>query len=272
MPLSLAGINLGPPGPAVLEWIEKHFDLAEACPWTRRSWPGKNLTGIPWSTGYRGMPRRIRPNVMRWGPGASNFAYGFFVATSNEADAIRSAAFGTGTTTTPITLRITSPGIKSILDATLGLSASVYMMPPVPLGRVARPGGSYLNGLYLLPVVDQRFYWWQVLTPDFAIDGQTTTWTSVFTAIGTALGLSVDVDSISSNYRLPDVGLNLSGEVLPPVFDACCKCIGMELVVDYSGAVSVISQQGGLKRRQFDDSTHTTRTLISGGDEFNTNL
>jgi hypothetical protein len=269
MSLSLAGVFLPPIDAALAEKIESRIPLDMVSPWTARAWPGKRRTGLPWPVGFKPIPTRVKVNMLTWPRGASRFAFGWFLASSNQAAVITNLAFGpTGTTTQQVPLVMFTPGINSNEVFT----TQVYCFAPIPLFRVSRGNNSFLNGMYLIPVVDQRYYWWGISCPALNIDGTSVTWSTVWGLLSTALGATIQFDTPNSAYRFPDTSLNLQGDPICQVIDACSSNLGQRIIVDYNGTVSSIQASTGLARRQADDTKNNARTLLAGGDMFASSL
>lgn len=272
MSLSLAGIYLPPVDSDLAEKIESRIPLDAVCPWTARAWPGRRRTGLAWPVGFKPMSPLVKPNTLSWPRGASRFAFGWYVASSNQADSIASVAFGSnGVGSQAVSLVMNAANQQS--DETF--TCQVYCFAPVPLFRVARGNNSYLNGMYIIPVVDQRFYWWGISTPALNIDGTSVTWTTVWGALSTALGIMINFDTPNTAYRLPDPSLNLQGDPICQTIDAVAANLGQRIIANYDGSVASISAATGYTRRQTDDNKNSGdrgRNLIAGGDYFNTSL
>lgn len=273
--LTLAGVPLIVPTAEIHAWVTNNIDPRDICPWTYRAFPGTNLTGLAFPTGFS-TPRETRLNRFAWPRGASRWAYGHFLASTNQVKVIRDVAFGeVGDSTETVILEMGTEGQRSDEGTEVEgvqLHVDVYLLPPYPLGRVDPVNGESVNGLYLLTVVDKRYYWWHKPTPDFAIDGTSTTWESVFEKIGDAIGEDIEVDPIHADYLKPHKALNLKNEALPLVLDAVAYNCGQRVIVDYDGKVKSINAGTGKTRRSEDDETYRLRTIRAGGDRFKDRL
>ena len=230
--LSYAGTNLILPTGKISAWIEKNIDPRDATPWVHRAFPGKNLTGIAQPTGFQ-VPPKIEVGRLRWYTGASRWAYGHFLASANMVNTIRQVAYANGMVNAlPFVMGLnqTNPDGSTVNN----LSTTLFMLPPTPLS-----GYRGVNGLYLLTLVDKRYFWWQQPVPaSFAIGCVAhTTWNYVITQLAGAVGEKVTISNIPNAYASPDQSLALVGEVVPPVLDAACWNVGCKLVVDYLGNV-----------------------------------
>jgi hypothetical protein len=262
--LSIAGISLVLPTPEI-DRLAANLDRRTLLPFSGRPYPGKNQLDISMADTYN-VPSHIKLGQLYWPTvGAGRFAYGHFAASGEQTAAIRTAAFGLdGSQLNPVILAMNSPGARS----GEGISPSMYLMSPVPIGRTPGNGGSYKNGLYLLTVVCPRYFWQEIVCPDFAIDGTSTTWTSVLDAIATTLGITFPYDAPNVNYLMPGVGLNFLGESIPNVIDSVCVNVGMKFTYDIKNAIRVMNATTGSARRAADDLAGNQRTLIAGGDRY----
>lgn len=266
--LTLAGIPLSPSTPAFSRWVANNIPTERATQWLTRAWPGLGLQGIAWPTGFR-IPDRIRLNRLVWPTGASRWAYGFFLGTTAQVEAIRKQAFGDdGEANETITLRMESPDDQG--EASESITTDLYLLPPTPLAWVD-PGIRVPSGeaAYLLTVVDQRFYWWAHAAPDFGInDTAGKTWQNVFDAIAAELDITIDVGTIDPAYLQPSRGLNLTYETIPPLLDACCASIGHRLVCGLDNGVSTQSFTEADQAADDDAADNPDRTLRAGQDRF----
>lgn len=266
--LTLADIPCNVPDAEAIAYIESTIDPRLFVPFVDRSWPGFGLAGVTWPVGYRPTDK-IRLNRFVWPRGASRFAYGHFLADSEQSDQIRDAALSSdGSQTDQIQLVMDSPRVPPDTDNDETLTTNVYLLSCTPLYTLTpQPNGPMDNGLYLLTVVCPRYYWWYIPTPVFGIT-DSTTWTSLFSACNTALGLTIAVDTIDTRYLNPSPGLNLDYEVLPPVLDAIAYNVGHRIVYGLDGTVKSQSFSRAVTARQTDAQNHPNRDIRAGGNRF----
>ena len=112
-----------------------------------------------------------------------------------------------------------------------------------PLHAPARPLAQFpgCNGVYLLTLVDQRYFWWEKSTGDIEVDGITTTWAALLAVIQAAIGSPLNYDAIPAAYLKPSVDLNLEYELLPPLIDAAAYSIGKRLIRKLDGTLWLVS-------------------------------
>ncbi len=250
--LSYGDVSLIVPDAEISDWIAKNQNPADVMAWLYPSWPGSCLTNITYPTGFY-PNREICVNRLYWYTGASRWAYGFFLCSTDDLEPIMDAAFTTTRTgpSTPLDL---------VMDLTEKITTSMYLLPPMPLSGVRA-----VNGMYLLPLVDVRFFWWQFPCPAFNIPTPNTTvaWTDLYSAISSTLSDSIAVDSIPSAYLKPSPILNQHYEAVPIVLDAIATNCGQKIVRSYAGVVRAMNVTNGAA--QVTSNFAETRTIRSGG-------
>lgn len=222
MPLSYAGVTLIDPTPDLLEDVRDWIDPSWLTEWTDRSRPGFRQEHL----GYRGawptQPNRI--GVLNWPAGASRFAYGHFLAHHDMVNAIRAE----------ISSDYSGYAANFVMsDGVRSMTTPLYCLPPRPLNRVSRANTS---ALYLLTLVDDRYRWWYA-PGNITVTAGTTTWEELFAAISTALGVSITVGSILSDYLYPDELLTSRYRALPILLDAVAFSVGQRIVRKLDGGV-----------------------------------
>lgn len=248
-------------------WAASSVDPLDANPTVRRAWPGARRTGLGFPVGFR-PDRPVEPGTFRWPVGASRWAQGHFLVSRDLMLRLRRMAFGKGAFgTAPLTLRMDSPGLYSREV----VETEVYLLPPSPLRRVSlnTADNAAYNGLYLLTLVDVRYYWWSVPTPDLGFDDEhAPSWTSLLLKCGVALGVPIQHDAIPVTYQRPHRSLALTDEPLPMVLDAICASIGLRLVRRLDGSVWAESPPAADASAAADVLKHRQRTVRSGGVRF----
>ena len=111
---------------------------------------------------------------------------------------------------------------------------SFTLCPLTPRPLTAYEGDDGKKQVYLLPLVDRR-YWWQFIgMGDFTLTPGTTTWADVLTQIGTQIGMTLAPPAtVDSGYGFPDpVELDRLHENCAAVLDATAASIGLRVVYD----------------------------------------
>lgn len=223
MQVTFAGIpiNDNEGNPEVAAWIERFVPLSRIFPVSLRTWPGTFSDGpILNITPEEDAPVRI--NTLCWPWGASRFARAHFAVTAQNLLQIRAAV-------SPSTNSVRKPLVFS--DGTNSVTASMWMLPAYPLTKV--PDGP----LYLLTMVDDR-YWWRDTLLNLDVNEGTTTWLDLYNAIGTALGVPITAAPVNPAYGKPVAAYNTASQSLAAIFDAIAFSIGQRVVRSLSGSVS----------------------------------
>lgn len=252
---------------AVGDWVARNISPTAARPWLARAFPGssaRNLTNLSWPTGFE-PAGPVCVNRLYWpGWGASRWGYAHFLASAAQTRQIRDLAYGVGGRgLEPLDLVLSSPGGR----ANETVATAVDLLPPLPLSGIRA-----VNGLYLLTVVEERYYWWSVPNRRMPLEC-VCTWEDVFTycsqsLVDYGLGPIDSVGPIPADYRKPHYFLaNLREEPLPIVLDSACTNVGMRLVRTLDGTVKVVGSataQAALTAQL----ARPNRSLQAGGGRF----
>jgi hypothetical protein len=263
--LRIGSTNIIATNQDVVNAVDKWFDPSTYVPWLRRSWPGFGLVGLAYPTGIRDIwydYRQCKLNKFYWPTGASRWAFGHFVVSAELVDSIRPEAYGaSGLEMNELSFTASCPGQRSVEI----LETSVYVLACTPIGGMT--GYNNVNPPYLLTVADDRFWWYYKSSPLLDIT-DTTTWTNLFDDLSGALGVTIEVDTIASQYLNPSRGLCLSYEYLPVLIDAAVWNVGHRLIRRYDGTVATQSFQTSLTALQDDFANFPYRTVKSGGSRY----
>lgn len=217
--LFYAGVPLPLATAEIADWVRDRIDPSWLVEWTERTWPGHQLEHVGWRGFWR--PGPVRLGVLTWPVGAARFAVGHYLADEVAVAAVRQKGVRDGKP---------QPLDLVIADGRPGRAVTVplYALPPRPLDRVA----AGVPGLYLLTLVDDRYYWWY---KSGVIGGDS--WTAVYASIGTLLGVKVEADAVADAYRTPPVDLLAAYRPLPVLFDAVAYSVGHRVVRTLEGRV-----------------------------------
>lgn len=274
--LQLAGVDLVVDnGDGQVEEFIENFMPDErttllAMPWLRRPFPGFGLQGLTVPAGFTPEPK-FKINKFYYPPTlASSWAYGHFLCRSDDVSLIMSQAQGQDGTYNKVPFDIGNPesNDSGTIVAGEGIEVDVYVLPPTPLSGIRGLSGN-VQSMYLLTIVDQRFFWWYKNFGAITISS-TTQWTDLITNIGNILGLSepIDVDAVDPAYLQPSIQMfSLPYEPIPPILDAIAFNIGCRVVVAYTGAVFLMKYQTSLDILN-GDMTNSGRSIISGGQKY----
>ncbi len=213
----------------------------------------------------------MRPGRLYWPRSASRWAAGYFLATQSQLDKIRPLVYGTTSAgATP------SYNVQSlVIDDGTGrvVTTSLWMLPPrqitPSIDRTIPPSFDNANPLFLLELVDSRFFWWfagGVVTVNEGI----TTWAQLFSQI-VALLPSVYFppalwvpEAVNANYLFPSNIFNGWFESLPPLLDAVALSAGQRIVRQLDGTVESLTPTTSQTRQQT-EITATPRSVMAGG-------
>lgn len=243
-------------------WVAANIDQEAVTPWLRRAFPGQRLQQIAVPTGFEpARPVRINTWTTRWG--ASHFGHGHFLASTNQVAAIRAKALG-DRDATHVTMEIGSPG----LSVPGNYATGVYVLAITPLGRIDRLAttvGAFENGLYLVTVVDERYYWWFRPYPN-EVSSEPVGWSVIFDRCAASLGREIEREKQPEAYLKADPTIaNLAGDPVPPILDAACANVGQRLVLHASGRIVTYSYEKAIAQMNANQKAWTIR---AGGRRF----
>lgn len=183
------------------------------------------------------MPPTPRINTLYWPTGASRYAYGLFLINGAQLTQILTAV---GNQNTPRPLIMGTPDAKTTYPAMSSVSTSMYLLPARP---VSPPNVPANDRLWILPLVDDR-YFWQFRSVSIINDGRVgspspsfspVTWDDCFIGLATSLASSLTVDTITSDFGFPDfVEWKRDGENAAMLLDAAAQTVGQRVVRDWS--------------------------------------
>lgn len=233
MGISLGGVELLQPDPAgrVQAWFDEWLpmsDSSQICDWPTPGdcyggeqpyYPGQPVPAPNWS-------RPPRPRLNSWyrPTGASRWAFGFFLC-----DYARLQTLPIGGAAYPITLTLEGPNGKR------RSWGKCYILPPHPVSASVTDSA----GLWVVPVVDER-WWWQFATGfETPIDGTAPTfqsWTALFSSIGSGLGITLTPDTIPAVYLYPNSFFlaGTSPNNIAAVADAAAYSVGQRIIPNYA--------------------------------------
>ena len=227
--ISYAGEPLVHGDAELLARVQEGFDVWWPSHGAARSRP--RLPGSDPALGGAGPwpPCPARVNSLYWPTGASRWACGWILCDEDALEAARLAELQDG-------------GAEFVFDdGVAAVTATLSMLPATPLERVA----VVTPGLYLLPLVDDRYFWWEEQSPIAVVAG-TTTWAQLYALIGTALGVTITADTVSSAYLSPSASLGLPRGPLPPLLDLTAAACGQRIVRRPDGTVLALTAANSL--------------------------
>ncbi len=278
--LNLAGIDLivdSPQGDAI-NFINKYIELSSYRPWTRPAWPGAQVSALTF-----GWPRReptMHLNRFVWPQGASRWAYGHFLASSDQVNEIMGNAYSNNGKYNAVTFKIGTPDVEPVTDNTdpstygqdnIITATKMYVLPPMPLSGIRGLKGD-TQSLYLISIVDQRFFWYENSTGAAVVS---ISWGALYDIMAQSLGITIKRDDISTKYLNPSPSMfgSLQYQPVPYVLDAIAFNVGQRIVVGYDGSVAARNATVESNALLNDFATHPkTRFVMAGGSAFSNPL
>lgn len=184
-------------------------------------------------------PPTPRLNSLYWPSGASRWARGWFICTGEAKELIAAQAHSSGGTAA-LTLKL---GDDS--GQVTPISTSMFLLPPRPISGI-KPGVTQTaaekkEAVWLLPLVDAR-YFWQFISSGLLEPAKTDSWATLFSTLGTALGVTITADTADSDYLNPDpVEFTRRYCPLPLLIDAAAASVGQRITRGLDGTVKSVS-------------------------------
>jgi hypothetical protein len=207
MALSFAGVTLNCAVPASIP--EREFEVP--------AWPGEGREGFPFPV-QEYLAHNLKINTLVWPAGASRFAVYRCVIDEDQLNLIRpNLQNGYGT----LLMTLDS-------DVQSQIQTQMWMLPPRPLHWY--PGN---DNLYLMTLVDQRYWWWCQDTGNLTVTEGVTQWADLYAAAG----VSVTPDAVAAAYLTPTHDWQRRFVPIPLFLDAVAYACGQRIVVNLDGSV-----------------------------------
>ncbi|MCC7424838.1 MAG: hypothetical protein IT428_31590 [Planctomycetaceae bacterium] len=272
-----AGVNLllEEPDGELATWLERYLPLddlrlfgpsfgPQSPLWQARGASCRHL-GVP-TINYPAMPR-LRINSLYWPQGATRWAYGVFLTDDDGLTSIlEEVQSETGAAYNPAQLAIADADFAEEPAASLfstdaegrsALSTEMFLLQPRPISATTE------QRLWLLPLVDER-YFWQWSEAAFVT---TDTWTNLISELSDALDADILTPSIDADFGTPDqTEVSRSWQNAAVLLDAVAASIGKRVVRDCgSGAVSLQASDAAYTLAT-DDLSACLSERVSGGE------
>lgn len=197
----------------VISFMERYQDtedLRDIAPSIARI--GSRADGLAWPN-YPAPPK-LRPNQLYWPTGAARWSLGYFFTDDENKKKITEAAHSTNNTA--LELRI-------VQNKTF--TTNLFLLTPRQVSCVE--DGEHL---WLLPLVDERYFWQFRDIGDFTVN-TSSTWAAMFTQFNSRIGVSIDADTAASGYLIPDPEeLTRRFDNAGVLLDAVAHSIGQRIV------------------------------------------
>ncbi len=230
MSLSYAGVSLSPLTAEQAAWVDYTLKLQDIALFQIRhdkSQTQSRLSIPNVEESYKG-----KVGVLRWPIGARRWACGLYTATSSQLEAIKAIVYaGGGYVPANLVIGDGSGG------ANRGITTSMYMLPSNPILQV--PG---TNGLYLLALVDARYWWWySTCSLNVAAPTGTTTYGDLYSQLGSALGVSITHDTVDPDYLAPGPAHSCTDEYVSLLLDSVAFNCGQRITRQLDGTIRAIN-------------------------------
>ncbi len=193
------------------------------------------------------------PTACRWGVFRG-------LATSSQMKAMLNATGGS----LPKTFVMQAPPLGQS-TAKYTVSTSMYMLPPRPLGE----HGKQFDGLYLITLVDERYYW--QFSSITIHPTPNTTWGSLILQLSQALGISVvNQPTVPAVYQgvEPDSQFWCNQENAAALYDAVAFNIGTVVTRNLAGQYHFLQPIASQAQINANRATILSVGRIAGGDIF----
>lgn len=234
MAITLAGVELLSSIPEVDAWIDANISFRDVLADTRLYFPTAFTTNFVWP-GWADRP--IKPGALFWPAGASRPAVGHYLADQAILDELQPLMAPTAGGLTSATLKITQVDAED--GTTVGtVEATVYLLPPRPLSGFAAVDDvtTPTEQLFLLTVVDRRFFLFMQNTGALT----DTTWATLLTSIAANVSpaVTLTVDTPSADYSTPPAALQVKYENAAVFLDGVAYSVGQRIVFGLTGSAT----------------------------------
>ena len=225
MSISYAGVNLPLVTQEAAAWAEAHLRLRELEVFQIRH--DRSQTQSRLSIPDREETLDMRLGVLQWPQGARKFAVGLYLCTDSQLASIKAQVYGVAGGEYNI-------GQLVLDDETQlphhGVSVDLWLLPTYPILQIPGQGQ-----MYLLILVDERYFWWG---ETISVNGNAS-YTTVWDALGAQLGVTLDVDTIATAFRQVGNAHTSTFEYPGPVLDSLAYGAGQRVVVDLDNSIHV---------------------------------
>lgn len=232
--INYAGVPLLIPGEDVLSWLGANYDFSRMFA-TPVDWSPKN-TDTP--------PPSPRINQLYWPTGASRFGHFVGLANTDSLTEIMEAVPDARSLSNFNELVLKSTVKYGETQRTHKLTIPMHLLEPRTVSF--DPGdlldfGEWTRGsLWLLPFVDQRYFWRLNHTGELAIT-DSSAWEDLFYAIETQLGITITRTAPVTAWGIPDAAQCTKQHAdIPHLLDAAAYSTGQRLMVRLDGSVELL--------------------------------
>lgn len=244
--MTYAGQPIAVPTPAIMDILERWIERTYPPLYSHPGWDVHGIDHLPLPA--KPKPRTPRLNVLEWPTGASRWAVMYCLMGSTALDEAYAEVRGVDPEAGE--LLITRNGEEHV-------NALMYLHDVRPV-FVSTPALEAARGLYVVTLVDERYYAWQ---RELAAGGFTAgqTWQQLLDQLCEAGFPGV----VPTYDRVTPAGFGepwpsrwyVTGVPIPLLIDAACSQIGLRFVRDTQGAINL---RDASTAKSFDDARWTT--------------
>lgn len=246
--------------------------LNETLPWAwlqeyvpPTAYPGRNLGGIAHLENQDTPDNRVLIGDFFYPNTARRWSVFRGLATSSQVKAMVAAALDGGSTAQPLVIvgAPQSPDNPGNLTEPWTLTTPMHLLPPRPL----KEHGGSCDGLYLVTLVDERYYW-QFLTATLR-PTITTTWSDLISQVGAVLSAPVSA-SVEADWLQPEADSPLwcNAENAAVLMDALAENVGRTFVRSLGASYSLQTTAESLALTYASRGPANRVVRLAGGDLF----
>lgn len=254
MSLSFAGTSLNVWSDVAETWANQTLELSDWFPANLNDDTYRQLSYLPLPP-FEPDEGPAEVGKLHWPRYASRWSTAFYPVDKTRLDAIRSAV---GPTNTPQLLFIGNGTSGTEL-----VQATMYMLPPRPISAVQTT--EYGGDLWVLPLVDQRYWWWYKL---FSTDSfvQSLTWDAFLNNIAQCLGVTFYGDTtIEASYGFPtNRWANIKNAPACLILDAVMETLQRRVHVKFNGEVWITRPETAQTAQTVAYNTFRSK-IVAGG-------
>lgn len=231
------------------------------------TYPGRNLGAIARTKKSPDSPRpTVKAGEFFYPLGAARWSVFRMFATSTLTKAMVASCYTGGSSARPLVMSNLPILPDDPSASNYSITTPMYMLPPRCLGET----GGGLDGLYLITLVDERWYWqWKQVTLGNLLT-KDTTWAELVSAIGTALGVSISGGSADPAYFQPEQDSQLwsNSENAAVLLDSVAANIGKVVVRALDGSYALLTNTESENIQDSNRGSATAVQRLAGGDMF----
>jgi hypothetical protein len=232
------------------------------------NYPGKTLSNLAkrWPI-YQWPEFGVRINEWFYPHGANQWSVFRGLATSSMVQAMLLQTMGSNPASFIMQSAPISPDNPTGDPTFYTIETPMYLLPPRPLAE----HGGFFNGLYLITLVDLRYYFQGCNSTLWPLLNQNTTWLQLINQLATDLGITLTIPTpIESSYGQPEVDSQLwtNLESSAVLLDCVAANVGRTVVRNLDGTFSFLTTAESVTQVQLNRGEDSNVVRLAGGDIF----